>query len=417
MTKVVLQKPSQLLEGEMEVRLAKRVTLIKPSPTLTITAKAKAMKAQGIDVVGFGAGEPDFDTPDNIKEAAIRAIKEGFTKYTPVPGIDELKDAIIAKCEREQGLKYDRSEVIVSCGAKHTLYNIAMALFEEGDEVIIPAPYWVTYPDQVVLAGAKPVFIQTKEEDQFKVLPEQLEEAINERTKAIVLNYPSNPTGSTYTKEELERLAEVILRKNPNMWIISDEVYEKIIYDGRTHVSIATVSEEVKERTLLVNAVSKTYSMTGWRIGWVCGNKEVVAAMSKLQSQSTSNPTSIAQKAALEALTGPQDAVAEMVKAFEERRNYIVDRLNAMPGVSCFKPHGAFYVFPNFSGLYGRSYKGRKIENSLDFAAYLLEEYKVAIVPGVAFGDDNCARLSYATSMENIKKGLDRIEEAINSLE
>ncbi len=400
----------------MDVKLAKRVSLIKPSPTLSITAKAKAMKAEGVDVVGFGAGEPDFDTPDNIKEAAIEAIKEGFTKYTAVPGIDELKDAIIEKCEKEQGLRYDRSEVIVSCGAKHTLYNIAMALFDEGDEVVIPAPYWVTYPDQAVLAGAKPVFIYTKEENEFKVQPEELEEVINEKTKAVVLNYPSNPTGATYTKEELEKLAEVILKKNPNVWIISDEVYEKIIYDGRKHVSIAAVDPEVKERTLLVNAVSKTYSMTGWRIGWVCGNKEIVAAMSKLQSQSTSNPTSIAQKAAVEALRGPQDKVLEMVKAFEERRNYIVNRLNSIPGVKCFKPHGAFYVFPNFSGVYGKSYNGKIINNSMDFAAYLLEECKVAIVPGVAFGDDNCARLSYATSMENIKKGLDRIEEAIRNL-
>ena len=400
----------------MDVKLAKRVSLIKPSPTLSITAKAKAMKAEGVDVVGFGAGEPDFDTPDNIKEAAIEAIREGFTKYTAVPGIDELKDAIIEKCEKEQGLKYDRSEVIVSCGAKHTLYNIAMALFDEGDEVVIPAPYWVTYPDQAVLAGAKPVFIYTKEENEFKVQPEELEEVISEKTKAVVLNYPSNPTGATYTKEELEKLAEVILKKNPNIWIISDEVDEKIIYDGRKHVSIAAVDPEVKERTLLVNAVSKTYSMTGWRIGWVCGNKEVVAAMNKLQSQSTSNPTSIAQKAAVEALKGPQDKVAEMVRAFEERRNYIVDRLNSIPGVKCFKPHGAFYVFPNFSGVYGKSYNGKVINNSMDFAAYLLEEYKVAIVPGVAFGDDNCARLSYATSMENIKKGLDRIEEAIRNL-
>ncbi len=400
----------------MEVKLAQRVNLIKPSPTLAITAKAKAMKAEGIDVVGFGAGEPDFDTPENIKEAAIKAIKEGFTKYTPVPGIDELKEAIIEKAEKEQGLKYDKSEVIVSCGAKHSLYNIAMALFEEGDEVIIPAPYWVTYPDQTVLSGAKPVFIYTKEENEFKVLPEELEEAITEKTKALILNYPSNPTGATYTKEELEALAEVILKKNPNMWVISDEVYEKILYDGRTHVSIATVSPEMKERTLLVNAVSKTYSMTGWRIGWVCGNKEVVAAMSKLQSQSTSNPTSIAQKAAVEALKGPQDKVYEMVKAFNERRDYIVERLNSIEGVSCFKPHGSFYVFPNFSGVYGKSYNGKVIEGSMDFAAYLLDEFKVAIVPGVAFGDDNCARLSYATSMENIKKGLDRIEEAINKL-
>ena len=400
----------------MEVKLAKRVNLIKPSPTLSITAKFKAMKAEGIDVVGFGAGEPDFDTPENIKEAAIKAIKEGFTKYTPVPGIDELKEAIIEKTEREQGLKYDKSEVIVSCGAKHSLYNIAMALLEENDEVIIPAPYWVTYPDQVVLTGAKPVFIYTKEENEFKITPEELEEAITNKTKAIILNYPSNPTGATYTKEELEKLAEVILKKNPNMWIISDEVYEKIIYDGREHVSIATISPEVKERTLLVNAVSKTYSMTGWRIGWVCGHKDVVAAMSKLQSQSTSNPTSIAQKAAVEALKGPQDKVEEMVKAFDERRRYIVERLNSIDGVSCFNPHGSFYAFPNFSRIYGRTYNGKVIKDSMDFAAYLLDEFKVAIVPGVAFGDDKCARLSYATSLENIRKGLDRIEEAISKL-
>lgn len=401
----------------MVIKFAKRTELLKPSPTLAITAKANALKAQGVDIVGFGAGEPDFDTPEHIKEAAIEAMRKGFTKYTPVGGINELKDAIIEKTLSDFGLKYDRGEVIVSVGAKHSLYNIAMALFEEGDEVIVPAPYWVSYIDQINLTGAKPVVIETREEDEFKVKPEQLEEAINERTKAIILNYPSNPTGSTYTKEELERLAEVILKKNPNMWIISDEVYEKIVFDGRKHVSIASISPEIKERTLHVNAVSKTYSMTGWRIGWVCGNKEVVRVMTDLQSQSTSNPTSIAQWAAVAALRGPQDRVFEMVRAFEERRNYIVSRLNSIPGVTCFNPHGAFYVFPNFSRCYGKRYKDRVINNSLDFAAYLLEEFNVAIVPGEAFGDDKCARLSFATSMENIKKGLDRIEEAIRALE
>lgn len=401
----------------MEIKFAKRTALLKPSPTLAITAKANALKAQGVDIVGFGAGEPDFDTPEHIKEAAIEALKKGLTKYTPVGGINELKDAIIEKTFKDLGLKYERSEVVVSVGAKHSLYNIAMALFEEGDEVIVPAPYWVSYIDQINLTGAVPKIIETLEEKEFKVQPEQLEEAINEKTKAIILNYPSNPTGATYTKEELERLAEVILKKNKNMWIISDEVYEKILFDGRKHVSIASIDPEIKERTLHVNAVSKTYSMTGWRIGWVCGNKEVVRVMTDLQSQSTSNPTSIAQWAAYKALIGPQDDVSKMVKAFEERRNYIVQRLNSIPNVTCFNPHGAFYVFPNFSRVYGKQYKGKTINNSLDFAAYLLEEFKVAIVPGEAFGDDKCARLSFATSMENIKKGLDRIEEAIRSLE
>ena len=398
----------------MEVKIAGRMSQIKPSPTLAITAKAKALKAQGVDVVGFGAGEPDFDTPEHIKEAAVKALKEGFTKYTPVPGTDELRQAVADQLARDYGLEYAKEEIIISCGAKHSLYNIAMVLFEPGDEVIIPSPYWVTYPAQVYIAEATPVIVETLEENGFKLTPEQLEEAITPKTKALILNYPSNPTGASYTREELEKLAEVALKHD--IWVISDEIYDKIIYDGFQHVPFATLSPEVKARTLLVNGVSKTYSMTGWRIGWVAGNKDVVAAMNKLQSQSTSNPTSIAQSAAYAALTGPQDCVAEMVKAFKERRDYIVQRLNAMEGVSCFNPQGAFYVFPSFAGLYGRRYGERVINNSLDFADYLLNEFKVAIVPGVAFGEDKGARLSYATSMEAIKKGLDRIEEAISKL-
>lgn len=398
----------------MEVRIAGRMSQIKPSPTLAITAKAKALKAQGVDVVGFGAGEPDFDTPEHIKEAAVKALKEGFTKYTPVPGTDELRQAVADQLARDYGLEYAKEEIIISCGAKHSLYNIAMVLFEPGDEVIIPSPYWVTYPAQVYIAEATPVIVETLEENGFKLTPEQLEEAITPKTRALILNYPSNPTGASYTREELEKLAEVALKHD--IWVISDEIYDKIIYDGFQHVPFATLSPEVKARTLLVNGVSKTYSMTGWRIGWVAGNKDVVAAMNKLQSQSTSNPTSIAQSAAYAALTGPQDCVAEMVKAFKERRDYIVQRLNAMEGVSCFNPQGAFYVFPSFAGLYGRRYRERVINNSLDFADYLLNEFKVAIVPGVAFGEDRGARLSYATSMEAIKKGLDRIEEAISKL-
>ncbi|SNB45772.1 pyridoxal phosphate-dependent aminotransferase [Geobacter sp. DSM 9736] len=396
------------------MKLADRVNKIQPSPTLAIDAKAKALKAQGVDVVGFGAGEPDFDTPVNIKEAGKKAIDAGFTKYTPVGGTDELKDAIIAKMKKDHGLEYTRDEISVACGAKHTLYNISQALIQEGDEVIIPAPYWVSYPDQVVLAGGTPVFIETGEETAFKITPAQLEKAITPRTKALILNSPCNPTGTSYTQEELKAIGQVCLKYD--FLIISDDIYERLIYDGITFSNIAQVVPELKPRTVVVNGVSKTYSMTGWRIGYACGPKELMAAMTKMQSQSTSNPTSIAQKASVEAIAGSQDAVAEMVKEFEKRRTYIVERLNAMPGVTCFKSTGAFYVFPNFSGVYGKSFNGKKISNSSDFAAYLLEEAKVALVPGVAFGADRYARLSYAISMENIKKGMDRIEEAIKNL-
>jgi aspartate aminotransferase len=396
------------------MRLADRVNKIQPSPTLAIDAKAKALKAQGVDVIGFGAGEPDFDTPANIKEAAKKAIDAGFTKYTAVGGTDELKDAIISKLKKDNGLDYTRSEISVACGAKHALYNISQALIQEGDEVIIPSPYWVSYPDQVILAGGRPVFIETDESSAFKITPEQLEKAITKNTRALILNSPCNPTGTSYSKEELKGLGEVCLKHD--FMIITDDIYERLLYDKRTFCNIANAVPELQPQVIVVNGVSKTYSMTGWRIGYAAGPSEVISAMTRMQSQSTSNPTSISQKAAVEALTGPQDAVAKMVVEFEKRRTYIVDRLNSIPEVSCFKSTGAFYAFPNFSQIYGKSFAGMTISNSTDFAAYLLEHAKVALVPGIAFGADKYARLSYATGMENITKGIDRIEEAVRNL-
>jgi aspartate aminotransferase len=381
------------------MKLARRVASIQPSPTLAITSKAKAMKAEGIDVVGFGAGEPDFDTPAHIKAVAKKALDDGYTKYTPVPGSPQLKDAIIAKFQRDNGLEYQRENIIVSVGAKHSIYNVGQALFEEGDEIIIPAPYWVSYPDIALLAGATPVIVDTKEETGFKLSPEQLERAITPRTKCVILNSPSNPTGAAYTGEELKRIADVIVRRD--VTVLSDDIYEKIVYDNFRFESIASFGEEIRKRTIVVNGLSKAYSMTGWSI----------------QSQSTSNPVSFCDKAAIEALNGPQDFLKEWVAEFDRRRRTIVERLHKIPGVSCLLPQGAFYVFPNFSRVYGKKTpSGKEIDGSTSLAAYLLEDHKVASVPGVAFGADDYQRLSYATSMKNIEKGIDRIEEAIKAL-
>ena len=397
------------------MKLARRVANIQPSPTLAITSKAKAMKAQGIDVVGFGAGEPDFDTPDHIKAVAKKALDDGYTKYTPVPGTPELKDAVIAKLKRDNGLEYKRENIIVSLGAKHSIYNVAQAFIEEGDEVIVPAPFWVSYPDIVLLAGGSPVILDTKQEHGFKMTPAQLDKAITARTKMVVLNSPSNPTGAAYTKEELKGLAEVIVGRD--VTVLSDEIYEKLVYDGFQFASIASFGAEIKKRTIVVNGLSKAFSMTGWRIGYIAADKDLVAAMNNIQSQSTSNPVSFCDKAAVEALNGPQDFMKGWVAEFDKRRRYIVDRLNKIPGVSCLLPQGAFYVFPNFSKVYGKKTPGGKVVNgSSELAAYLLDEHKVAVVPGVAFGADACQRLSYATSMKNIEKGLDRIEQAIKAL-
>ena len=397
------------------MKLAKRVSMVQPSVTLAITNKANQMKAQGIDVVGFGAGEPDFDTPDNIKAVAKKALDAGYTKYTPVPGSPELKDAIIAKLKRDNNLEYKRENIIVSLGAKHSIYNAAQAFLEEGDEVIIPAPYWVSYPDITLLAGATPVIVEAKQSTGFKITPGQLEKSITPRTKLLILNSPSNPTGAAYSKAELEALAHVIVKND--ITVLSDEIYEKLVYDGFKFVSIASLGEEIKKRTILVNGLSKSHSMTGWRIGYLAAEKDLVSAMSNIQSQSTSNPVSFCDKASIEALNGPQDFMKEWSAEFDRRRRYMVDTLNAMPGVTCLLPQGAFYAFPNFSGCYGKKTPdGKVINGSSDFADYLLEPYKVASVPGIAFGDDACQRLSYATSMKNIEKGLERIEQAVKSL-
>ena len=396
------------------MKLASRADRIKPSPTLAITAKAQALRAQGRDIIGFGAGEPDFDTPLNIKKAAIKAIEDGFTKYTPVGGIEELKDAISAKLKNDNGLEYGRSQIVVSCGAKHSLFNLAQVLFEAGDEVIVPAPYWVSYPDIVVLSDATPVIVQTSEKSGFKLGPADLGAAITPRTKAVVINSPSNPTGSTYTLEELKKLAEVILEKK--IVAISDDIYEKIIYDGMPFGEIASLSPEMRDQTIVVNGVSKSHSMTGWRIGYAAGPENVIKAVTDYQSQNTSNPTSIAQKAAVEAISGDQGTVSMMVGEFQKRRNFIVDALNDMPGVSCLKPEGAFYVFPNVSGLYGRTFNGKLVKSSADITEFLLEKANVAVVPGVVFGNDSHIRLSYATSMRNIEEGMKRVKTAFSQL-
>jgi aspartate aminotransferase len=389
--------------------LTKRAKAISPSPTLAITAKAKAMQAEGIDVIGFGAGEPDFDTPEHIKQAAIKALSEGFTKYTPTAGIPPLKKAICDRFKTDSGLEYDPSQVIVSCGAKHSIYNIVQVLCEPGDEVIIPSPYWVSYPEMVRVAEATPVFIDAAEKDNFKITAASLSKAITKKTKLLILNSPSNPTGQVYSKKELEAIAKIAVEKNT--WVISDEIYDKLVYGGVENVSIASLNPQIKAKTLVVNGVSKSYAMTGWRIGYVAGDKEIIGAMSNLQDHSTSNPVSISQKAALAALTGPQDEVKTMAAEFEKRRNYMVDRLNKMPGISCLLPPGAFYAFPNVSKLFNKSYNGKPIKGSMGLTELLLTEAKVAVLPGSPFGADNYLRLSYATSMKNITGGMDRIEE------
>ncbi len=397
------------------MRLATRVANIKPSETLAITAKANALKAEGRDVIGFGAGEPDFDTPANIKQAAIKAIEDGFTKYTPVGGTDELKDAIINKLKRDNSLVYKRSQIVVSCGAKHSLYNLAQALFETGDEVIIPAPYWVSYPDIVVLAGGKPVILNTLEKDGFKIKPEQLKSAITNNTRALIINGPSNPTGTVYSPEELKAIASVLI--DENILIITDDIYEKILYTKYPFANIASVESKLKDRTIVVNGVSKAYAMTGWRIGYAAGPEEIISAVSKIQSQNTSNPTSISQKASVEALNGDQSVVSMMVGEFRKRRDVIVAALNDIPNVKCLLPEGAFYVFPNVSGVYGHSYKGKKITDSTQLIDYLLDEANVAAVPGAAFGSDDHIRISYATSLKNIEEGVKRIKNAIARLD
>ncbi len=392
-------------------KLAERIGRIGESVTLAVAAKAKAMKAEGVDVVAFAAGEPDFDTPEYVREAGKAAIDAGQTRYTPASGTPALKKAIADKLKRDNGLEYDPAkEILVSCGAKHAIYNLVQALCEEGDEVVIPAPYWVSYPEMASLAGAEPVFPAATSQQEFKLTPEQLAGAITAKTKAVILNSPSNPTGAVYSLAELKALAAVLLEKD--IWVISDEIYEKLVYDGAEHVSIAAVEPRLKDRALVVNGHSKSYAMTGWRIGYAAGPAAVIKAAGSLQSHSTSGPAAMCQTAALTALTEKDSGSTEleaMRKEFQTRRDLIVERLGAIKGISCVKPQGAFYVFPDVSGCYGRKIGEVQVDGSLSFAQACLETAHVALVPGAAFGADNCVRMSFATSAEIINKGLDRL--------
>lgn len=396
----------------MNLNLSKKGLEISPSVTLEITAKAKEMKAKGIDVISFGAGEPDFNTPENIRKEGIRAIEEGLTNYTPASGITELKEAVCAKFRRDNNLEYSPENIVISNGAKHSIFNALLAILNPGDEVIVGVPYWVSYPELIKIAGGKPVYIKTIEENEFKFTVEDLEKVKTNNTKAIILNSPSNPTGSIYNRKELEAIAEWAVRNN--IFVISDEIYEKLVYDDE-HISIASLNEDIKKLTIVINGMSKAYSMTGWRIGFLAADKEIAKVISNIQSHTTSNPCSISQYASVVGLNGDQTAIEEMRKQFEERRNYMVDAVNSISGISCRKPKGAFYIMVNIKELKGKTIRGVKINSSLDLARVLLDEGKVAVIPGIGFGDDDYFRLSYATSMKNIKEGLRRIKEVIES--
>jgi len=393
----------------MTIKLSARVQSVKPSATLAITARAKELRAAGKDVIGLGAGEPDFDTPDHIKEAAIKAIRDGFTKYTAVDGTPELKRAVAAKFERENGLSFKPDQILVSCGGKQSFYNLAQAVLDPGDEVIIPAPYWVSYPDMVLLAGAVPVLVHAAAEQRFKITPSQLRDALTEQTRLVVINSPSNPTGMAYTRDELAALGDV-LRAYPRALIATDDMYEHIRWDTETpFVNILNACPDLEPRTMVLNGVSKAYSMTGWRIGYAGGPESIVKAMKKIQSQSTSNPTSISQVAAQAALEGPQDCIGTMLAAFKERHDFVVDALNRIPGVECLPTDGTFYVFPGVEGLISRL---DGVSNDLELAEHLIEHAGVALVPGSAFGLDGCVRISIATSRQNLEQALQRLTAA-----
>ena len=388
---------------------------IKPSPTIAVTQKAKELKAAGKDVIGLGAGEPDFDTPDNIKKAAINAIQAGDTKYTAVDGTKDLKEAIVKKFKRENNLNYTIDQITVGAGGKHVIYNLMMATLNKGDEVIIPAPYWVSYPDIVLLAGANPIVIECSEEQGFKLSAKDLEAKITNNTKWLILNSPSNPTGACYSEQEIKNLSQV-LKRNPHVNILSDDIYEHITYDNFKFFTIAQIPE-IKNKVITMNGVSKSYAMTGWRIGYAAGDKDIIKAIAKIQSQSTTNPSSISQAAAVEALNGKQDFIPVRAKAFQERRDFVVNSLNAIEGISCLKPQGAFYVFPNCKGLIGKKDKsGKKITNDTDFVQSLLENNDVAVVQGSAFGLEGFFRISYATSMEKLEIAMKRIKSFCESL-
>ena len=394
----------------MRKNISNKLKSIQPSVTLAITAKAKSLKAQGIDIIGFGAGEPDFKTPKHIRDAAINAIENESIGYTAASGMESLKKAICDKLKRDNNLEYTQDQIVVSNGAKHSLFNTLSAICNPGDEVIVPNPYWVSYPELVRLVDANPVFVECPEEAEFKYTVEALEAAITDKTKAIILNTPNNPTGTAYKEEDLRAIADLAVKHN--IYVISDEIYEKLLYEG-THTSIASFNQDIKDLTIVVNGVAKAYAMTGWRIGYTACNKEIAKAMSNFQSHATSNPNTIAQYATIEALNGSEETLNEMIKAFKERRDFMVEKINSIENLSCLKPQGAFYVMVNISKLIGKTINGKVINNSIDLADYLLDDAKVAVVPGIGFGNDKYIRLSYATSLDNIKEGLDRIEKAI----
>lgn len=398
----------------MSLELSKKAAAVKPSSTLAITAKAKELRAQGKDVVGFGAGEPDFNTPENICEAAIAAIKEGFTKYTPASGINDLKEAISKKFKDFNHLDYAPDQIVISNGGKHSLTNIFTALINPGDEVIIPAPFWLSYPEIVKLAGGVPVIVTTTKEQNFKLTAKDLEDAITDKTKAVVLNTPNNPTGMLYTEEELRAIAKVVVEKD--IYVVADEMYENLVYGEEKHISIASFGKDIYDRTITCSGLAKSYAMTGWRIGYTGSSKEIAKMMGSVQSHQTSNPNSIAQKAAVEALTGPQDSVAKMHAEFDKRRKYMYERICKMPYVSTIEPKGAFYVFVDASQVLGKSYKGQTVESVPQMAEILINEYNTAVVPCGDFGFEKHLRLSYAISIEQIEKGLDRIESFLKEL-
>jgi len=393
--------------------ISKRISQISESPTLSITAKAKKLRKEGIDIISFGAGEPDFDTPKNIKEAAKTALDKGLTKYTPTSGIKELKEAIIEKLKKENNLEYKEEEILISCGAKHSIFNAILTLVNEKDEVILPSPYWVSYLEMIKIAGAKPVILDTKKIDNFKIKPSDLKKSISKNTKLLILNSPSNPTGMVYKKEELIEISKILVENG--IFCISDEIYERLVYDGIKYISIASLGEDIKKNTVVINGFSKSYSMTGWRLGYALARPEIIKAMSNLQDHSTSCPVSFAQYAAVSAFK-EEEELKKMLIEFNKRRNYMVDKINSIKDISCIKPEGAFYCWVNIEKLFGKKIDGIIIDSSLTLAELLLTKARVAVVPGIAFGNDKYIRLSYATSLENIIKGLDRIEDFINSL-
>lgn len=395
----------------MELRISDKISKIAPSITLAIDAKLKQMIADGIKVYGFGAGEPDFDTPKYIRDAAMEAINNGMTRYTAAQGTMELRKAICAKLERENGLTYSPNQIIASSGAKHSLSNTFAAILNPGDEVILPVPYWVSYTEIIKLNGGVPVLVSTKKENNFKMTKQELQDAITTKTKAILINTPNNPTGSIYSEQELRDIAEIAVANN--LFVVSDEIYERLTYDGKKHVSIASLGDDIKELTIVINGMSKAYAMTGWRLGYAAGNERLIKAMSSVQSHAVSHPNSITQHASAIALNGPQDDLHNMVEQFAKRSSYMYDRLSAIKGLKCLKPEGAFYVYVDITCYMGKSLCGQTIKSSLDFAQILLEKEPVAVIPGAAFGTDNFIRLSYATSMETIEKGIDRFESFI----